>query len=392
LPTLTISQPRIERKDGRITVSSLIRAPDEDKDLWFCGPAEALSVTGADAFLIAMLTTAMRRGLRVVVEADISPRLLAATSRIQDILCSWYPELSRVAIDAPARTGDPVAPATGTAAFFSGGVDSLYTTYKHLDQITALVLVHGFDMPLANVSLRARASESLARAARLLGKPLVEVETNSRELTNRHASWTYHQFGPALASVAVLLGGCAGKVLVPASETYAHLDPCGSHPLLDPLWSTETVAVEYDGGEATRNEKVAAIARHPEILPMLRVCWENRDNSYNCGRCEKCIRTMIHLQAAGAMDKCTAFDAPLSVEAVERMAIPNELVFFHALENLRLLERDERNAALAGALRRAISRYEAERAVSAIAKFPIRNWLPVLRVLASKVYHRLRSH
>ena len=124
MPTLTINQPRIERKDDRVTVSSLIRTPDEEKDLWFCGPADALSVTGADAFLIAMLTTAMRRRLRVVVEADISPKLLAATSRIQDILCSWYPELSRIAIEAPTRTSDPVTPATGAAAFFSGGVDS----------------------------------------------------------------------------------------------------------------------------------------------------------------------------------------------------------------------------------------------------------------------------
>jgi hypothetical protein len=391
LPTLTINQPRIERKEGRVTVSSLIHTQDEDKDLWFRGPADALSVTGADAFLIAMLTTAMRRRLHVVVEADISPKLLAATSRIQDILCSWYPELSRIVIEAPARTSDPVTPATGTAAFFSGGVDSFYSAFKHLEQIDALVLVHGFDMPLANLSLRARASESLARAARLLGKSLVEVETNSRELTNLHVSWTYHQFGPGLASVAVLLGGCVGKVFVPASETYAHLDPCGSHPLLDPLWSTETVVVEYDGGEATRNQKVAVIAQHPEILPMLRVCWENRDNNYNCGRCEKCIRTMIHLQAAGVMDKCSfAFDAPLRVEEVERMAIPNELVFFHAIENLRLIELDERNGDLARALRHAISRYEAERAVSSIANFPIRNWLPVAKVLAGKVYKRLR--
>jgi hypothetical protein len=365
--------------------------PDGDQELWFRGPADALAVSGGDAFMTALLTTAMRLGLRLIVEAPVSARLLAATERIQDIFCSWYPELHRIAIEAHSGNAGLEGRGAGVACFFSGGVDSFYSAFKHRDEITALVLVHGFDMPLSNMSLRARASASLAEAALVLGKRLVEVETNSRELTNRHASWTYHQFGPALASVAQLLGGCAGKVYVPASESYAHLDPCGSHPLLDPLWSTETIGIDHDGGEATRNQKVAVLAGHPEILPMLRVCWENLDNSYNCGRCEKCLRTMIHLQAAGALDKCPAFDSPLRVDAVARMSIPNELVYFHAIENLRLLEPDDRNALLAQALRQAISRYEAETAVRRLIDFPMRNWLPVARVLAGKVYRKLRG-
>jgi 7-cyano-7-deazaguanine synthase in queuosine biosynthesis len=388
---LVIGAPRLEAEAGRLKASSRIRMPSGEAELWFRGPEDVMAVHGGDAFLITLLTTAMRRGLRVIVEAEVSPKLLGAIGRIQDVLCCWYPDCRRVAVEFE-RVGAPAAAMAGVASFFSGGVDSLFTAYRHPGEIGALVFVHGFDIPLENLSLRERVSRALRDAARLMDKRLVEIETNSRQITNRHAEWTYYQFGPALASVAALLGGAARMVLVPASESYAHLEPCASHPLLDPLWSTESVEVVYDGGEATRNQKVELIARHPEILPMLRVCWENLDNAYNCGRCEKCLRTMIHLQAANALDRCPAFAAPLTAEAVAAMRIPNDLVFFHAQENLRQLEADDSNADLVRALRRAIVRYEAEQAVAWLAAFPVRQLPAVGRVMAGKVWRRLVGH
>jgi hypothetical protein len=273
MPDLIIGQPRIEADGCQLKATSNICMPNGEAELWFRGPADALVFHGADAFLVTMLTTAMRLGLRIVVESEISPRLYASLGRIQDIFCCWYRDCQRVTIETFGLSA-PAPSTAGTASFFSGGVDSLFTAYSHLEEINTLVLVHGFDIPLQNISLREQASQTLARAARTMSKRLIEIETNCRQLTNRHADWTYYQFGPALGAVAILLGGCANRVLIPASESYAHLDPCASHPLLDPLWSTETVEVDYDGGESSRNQKVSLIAQHPEILPMLRVCWE----------------------------------------------------------------------------------------------------------------------
>ena len=76
--------------------------------------------------------------------------------------------------------------------------------------------------------------------------------------------------------------------------------PC-SHPALDPLWSTEAVEVVHDGAETRRVDKVAALAASPLALRYLRVCWENRGGAYNCGRCGKCMRTMVDLDLAGAL-------------------------------------------------------------------------------------------
>jgi hypothetical protein len=387
LAEMIIGAPRVVDADGYITYSSLIRLPGEEFEMWFRGPSDVLMPRGADAFLIVCLTTAMERGLPLVVEAPVSGRLLAAArSTVQDIYRCWFPELTKVPIQAGERHADSALRASSAATFFSGGVDSFYTAYRHLDEISTLVLVHGFDLPLGKAALRAKVSERLTAVAAVMGRRLVEIETNCRDLTDRFVSWPDHQFGPALASVAVLLGGIADRVFIPSSETYAHLDPCGSHPLLDPLWSTEEVQILHDGADASRKEKIELLAQHPQTLSSLRVCWENPDDSYNCGRCEKCIRTMINLETAGALEKCGAFDAVLDPAVVARMTIPSDLVSFHVIDNLRELRQQGRNPVLVRALDRAVTSYRVKSLVRDLLALTLVGWLELLGVIARRFF------
>jgi hypothetical protein len=140
------------------------------------------------------------------------------------------------------------------------------------------------------------------------------VTTNVRELSDPLVPWdAYH--GSALASVGLALAGRVRTLIVPASLTFANLVPWGSHPLLDPLWSTEEVDIVHDGCEATRLDKLAAIGNDPAARRWLRVCWEVRGGAYNCGHCEKCLRTMVALRALGLLDAFTTFP-PLDLERV----------------------------------------------------------------------------
>jgi hypothetical protein len=378
---LIIRSPETRAEADTLTFSSRVETPAGSYDMWFRGPREVVRPQGADAFLITCLPTAMKLGLPVVVEASTSPRLLEALDTIQDILDKWHPDFRRIRVDAPAAPPACPPPRGGVAAFFSGGVDSFYTALKHRDALSALVLVHGFDMPLENTELRARVAAATRKAAAALGKPLVEIETNSKPFTDRHVDWAEHQFGPALAGVAVLGAGVAGQILIPSSETYAHLDPHGSHPILDPLWSTDYMALVHDGAEANRTEKVAAIASFPPALELLRVCWENPDNAYNCGRCEKCIRTMLNLEAAGALERCTAFDVPLAPEGVAEVWIPMDAVAYHFEDNLSTLRARGADPALLRAMEQALTRFEAEKLAGAIAAMPAR---PLLQAMARR--------
>src|SRR2546430_360740 len=189
-------------------------------------------------------------------------------------------------------------------------------------------------MELRETRLRERVADALRRAAQELGKPLIEVETNLRAFSDSYVSWSEEYDGSALASVALLLSAELGKVYIPASFSEAFLMPWGTHPHLDPLWSTEGTEIVHDGNQTGRPQKVARIAQSEAALRWLRVCWENRDQAYNCGRCEKCLRTMVNLRIAGALDRCPTFARPLDLRAVRNLVIPDECARIFVEENL----------------------------------------------------------
>jgi len=66
-------------------------------------------------------------------------------------------------------------------------------------------------------------------------------------------------------------------------------------------------------------KKVAFIADSDTALRFLRVCPEVGDGEYNCGRCEKCVRTMINLELEGKLGQCPTFDQPLEARSIRRL-------------------------------------------------------------------------
>jgi hypothetical protein len=272
---------------------------------------------------------------------------------IQDIWACWDSSFAKV--DISTHSAESWEPARGVGCFFSGGVDSFYTALKHQDQISALVFVHGFDVPLANQDLRASVSRALRAAAAELGKPLIEVQTNIRTFSERYVPWSEQYHGSALASVALLLAPMFGKFYIPASFPYSYLEPWGSHPLLDPLWRNEGMEVVHDGCEATRVEKVRSISASDTALRWLRVCWQNGGDAYNCGRCEKCLRTMVNLEVAGVLERCATFDRALDLREVARVPAPDACARMFVADNLRACEDRGDRPQLARALRDCLS-------------------------------------
>jgi hypothetical protein len=287
-------------------------------------------------FVAASLLPAMRIGHPLSVEGAVSRRLLASIPTIEGVMTGWFPRVESIDViakPAPEQIG------AGVACFFSGGVDSFYSVLSHLDEITALVFVHGFDVQPRNVELRTRISENLRKAASRLGKPLIEVETNLRAFSDRYALWSEEYHGSALASVALLLSPQFERFYIPASFSPNYQAPWGSHKDLDPLWSTDATEIIHDG-VASRVDKARLIAGSDVALQSLRVCWENRAGRYNCGRCEKCIRTMVNLQVVGALDRCTTFDNRLDLTAVAHVPIPDECARVFIEENLEAARED----------------------------------------------------
>jgi len=315
----------------------------------------------SESFLATLLLPAMARHLPIECEGPVSAALLRQLPTIQDIYATWVPTLARVEIRAPVRPTD--APGPGVAGFFTGGVDSFHTLLSHRNEIRTLVHVPSFEAPLRSAPLRDEIATRLDAAAAAFSARLIRVETNLTApevvciIEPARLSPTLWNFelthGAALASIAHGLPAAIGRVYIAASTTYDDLFPWGSHPLLDPLWSSETLEVVHDGCAVSRIDKVRGLAGCDVALAALQVCAAPDRTAYNCCRCEKCIRTMVALEIAGALSRCRAFPDRLSLLRVA--LLPSDFRCRpYLVENLRAAEATRSHARLARALRVAL--------------------------------------
>jgi hypothetical protein len=246
----------------------------------------------------------------------VSPRLLGRLDRIQDIVRGFTGRtLERVPVDAtPADPSTGEATGAGTGSFHSCGVDSLYTAVRHREELSHLVFMQGFG-PYEIDSPRGVARREHARAlAREWDKEIVEFELDVHDVAVQYAPW-HLAHGLVLASVGLTLQGALRRLYVPAGQEYRDLFPLLTHPLLDPLWSTESLEVVHDGCEATRFDKVKVLDGDATALDHLAVC--NKPWAVvNCGGCEKCLRTMANLHLAGALERTATLPDTLSPRAV----------------------------------------------------------------------------
>jgi hypothetical protein len=276
-----------------------------------------------DVFFPPALAVAMASGLPLHVDQPVSPRLLEGARKVQVVLSSWFPRsFRRVPVEAEARRGPFPAPSPRAATMFSGGADSFYTALHNPD-VEALVFVHGFDFRLDEPRLPVLAGQ-IRETARELDKELVELKTNLRYVSDafvpRRLAFGFHH-----ACMAYLLAHRFGKVYVAGTPDYTAPWPDGSHPLLDPFWSGESTEVVYDGYDQSRWDKLLYLASNPVARRRLRVCTSNDPQVLtNCGRCEKCLRTMTILEVEGLLDRFPAFPSPLRLQDLDRITVRGE--------------------------------------------------------------------
>ena len=77
---------------------------------------------------------------------------------------------------------------------------------------------------------------------------------------------------------------------------------------------------------------------------------------YNCGTCEKCLRTMVNLRCVGALEQCSTFDKPLDVKRVAGIRASDLSTIAFLRDNLDMLEQQGKDPQLQRALRIALTR------------------------------------
>lgn len=300
------------------TIRVKVKSGADVSSIFFCSD-DLVLVPRSEALTACALLSAMNSGRNLRIEGEVDRLFAERLGSIQALYSEWYSQLRPVSVFAGVRPERKREPVSRIALFFSGGVDSFYTLLKHRDEITDLIFVHGFDISLSNRELAERVERQLRTVAETLGKRFAVIRTDLRGILSNCGDWGHVTHGAALAAVAHLLPDEIGKIYIASSHYYRYQRPWGSHPSLDPLWSSDVLKIVHDGCERRRPEKTAEIARNTVVQKYLRVCWMNIDEAYNCCRCEKCLRTMIELQAAGALKQCSAFPEPLKLSRVRRM-------------------------------------------------------------------------
>ncbi|MFP4438859.1 MAG: hypothetical protein ACLFVO_16585 [Chloroflexaceae bacterium] len=385
-PAVTISAPVTTVLSDATRVSFTLDTPDGPFELFYHirGSAVTADMTAAVA---AALLPAMRQGWAIQTEEPISARVRAAIPDIEDIIHAWDSSYKKVSLILPDTSYiNSTRNDRGTGVFFSGGMDSFYTFLKNKDRVDALIFVLGFDVALDNHHLKQKVTTAIRQAAEQFNLPLIEVETNLRDFSDRYVSWDLAH-GAALASVALLLGAEMHKIYIPASDSYADLMPCGSHPLLDPLWSTEALQIIHDGCEAKRVQKAAIVAQNDVALQTLRVCWKNPDSAYNCGRCEKCLRTMVNLYAVGALNRCPTFEVALDPRRIARMRVGDDILAYWK-ENLAAVKQRGSSPALEAAIRAATRKAGPVRRLFRSVRAKYSNATLLTAMARWRIYHR----
>lgn len=314
-----------------------IDTPERRFTPYFKSETVDLQTSLESSMLLAMLP-AMQLGIPMAPAGAVSKTLSANLRNLSEIFAGWfsvYQPLEIIAEDTyqatPANTGR-------VGSFFTGGVDSFYTFLKHQQEVTDLIYVHGYDLQLDDHSRRQAISLMGRSIAEKAGIRFIEIETDSQELFKEFGDWGVNSHGVALGMAGRLLTGILDKIYIPSSFAQEDLMPWGSHPDTDPLLSDERLQFVHDGCEAERAHKIQTIKDSGLALEHLRVCWERVEGAYNCGVCEKCLRTMTTLWALNALSNSKTFPPSIDVSRIKKLLLTSDSSRKFAKENIRLME------------------------------------------------------
>jgi hypothetical protein len=374
-----VSDLSLAKHDGRIRLSARIAWEDRDtppRTMWIDFPTDLRDEVDltADAILPPALGAALRDGeQRLSIDAPACPRLLEGLAISAELIASWFPRVRATRIET-AGTRASVPSGLRAALCLSGGVDSLSALQVNRDTVSANhpdsyrdgiyyfgLNTYDFDGEVPKAD-RVAAFQSHARRLERFGDAagvrVLSVSTNIRTFAATWEDWDIGGQTPALVAGAHALTRRMRSLAIAGAGNGITPVLHGTHPLLDPHFSSFGLDVRVVEAMPRRFEKVARLAEWPAALDALHVCFlfdVQASGPPNCGRCEKCIRTMIELLLCGALDRASTFPVhdvtPEMIRGLDALVI-NPLFFTRCRPGLASIGRgdlvnaiDERMAA-----------------------------------------------
>jgi hypothetical protein len=278
-------------------------------------------------FLTTMLPIAWRFGCEVeLLTADAA--FIDSMQLARERLRAMYPNYEWTGeseVGSRTHTPRPTGP-NKVGILFSGGVDSTFSALRAAEAGAdpVLITIWGNDVKLHDVRGWADVSSHSTQLAEAIGGEACTVRSNFRSclrydvldasIPAQRSWWGFVQHGLAVAGLAAPIVHARGaeRLLVAATHTAGFDAPWGSGPELEGRLEWSSAAVEHDGFELTRQEKLQGIlgwAGRRTIPQHLRVCYSKSSNAgKNCARCEKCLRTITGLVLEGVAPQEWGFE------------------------------------------------------------------------------------
>ena len=287
------------------------------RNLWFSVPeahAEHLC-DSADAFVIALLFAACRRGTCLQTEAPVSASLLHGVNNARyDQALAILIGGQEFSIEAPSHAPLPCKGLVATG--FSAGIDSFTTLNEH--RIDAVIFnevgSHG-KIDAADV-IRKR-MKNVEAAAKIRDLEVINIKSNLEEFFDGLPFAQTHSLRN-LAAASTLQGYISHFYYSSAYqwEEYA-IKQAGEAAWIDPLTTANLclskLRFAMSGSNFSRLEKTIRLADTDDARMHLDVCVEpsKAGNKLNCGTCFKCMRALLVFEALGKLD---AFEATFRLD------------------------------------------------------------------------------
>lgn len=371
---MIINNLRAERSDDHISMKATITWEEsirQSEDYYFRIPLHFQNACGhfPDAFLTASLIPALSNGeKRILIDEPVCASLYDNLSEAIFWIMTWYKNkyenLTPPKIEARLAHKQTIE-TEGSCLFMSGGVDSTFSLchnaqtfpIDHPGRIRNALFINGFDIGgrrnhesfSQSHDAYENAIHSTAKICHELGGTLLAIDTNIRHLDDTPGFWGQEFYGAALASCAHAVGAISRIAYLSSDGEQLNNTllpiPYGSHPCLTPCYSSYGVSLRhYLSHYTSRLKRLAVISRFPNILDNIRVCFFPPADKLNCGRCEKCIRTMLALKALQRLDDCKAFSTQLTPQLVNEISIDSDVaasMYLELLEPLQKLHHDD---------------------------------------------------
>lgn len=347
----------ITNENDRINISLIINGNNEHVFVDYKGIDSNSTVTDRiDAIVIGLSLFAIKNGYDFVSDIPISEGLNYNLKHLLYPSLS-YPNLYQPKIEAPAC--QEISENKGhVATGISCGVDSLYTIETHTagdiplsHKITDLVFLNVGSHKVCDGKQQ---NDELFNGRRKIcmdyaaekGLNVIEITSNLPLILDKYDNGYSHVENHTYMSAFCITWLQSYLIRYYYSSGYPfrdfHINEIGTRDFDSAFYDLLTLkcfshgnlAFESCGGEIGRLEKVRLISQNPINCKYLNVCVAK---PYNDGVCFKCSRTLLEIEAIGALDKYReAFDIDKYLETrkthIASLIIQNHLKDPYALE------------------------------------------------------------